>query len=316
MNTSKNKNLYLILGAVAVVAAGCCVVLVLAWAVLLPVYRSQTAVRGLVSSPPAVITMPVIPLGSEVPTVPPATEAPPSPSPTTLPPTTEAPPTISYEGIDFTFGPAIAQNAQPEIVPAAPGDPNNSFPGDVHPQYYLFSLNGYPLANTFHQPKIYIYPARDYGTMDPNVAQIVLQLQQALAQKSAPAKDIPFLPIWNAAQMLTANIKFVDFKNGSGIRFLSQYGQAFAPINNHDLFYTFQGLTSDGAWYVSAILPVSNPILPNDDQAVPGGDWEAFGQNFATYITDITAKLAAQLDGSFTPNLAVLDAMIQSLKVK
>jgi hypothetical protein len=312
----KNTNIFLILAVLVVVVAGFCIVLVLAGALLLPAYRNMISVQRLVTPPPAVVTAAIVPIVSEVPSQVSGSETLPVSPPTTIPPTTEAPPTISYEGISFTFGSAIAQIAQTEIIPAAPGDPNNSFPGDVHPQYYQFSFNGYPLANTFHQPKIFIYPARDYGSMDPSVAQIILKLQQVLAQKITPTKDIPFLPLWNAGQMLSTKVKFVEFKNGSGVRFLSQYGQSFAPINNIDLFYTFQGLTSDGAWYVAAILPVSNPILPNDDQTVPNGDWDTFGQNFTTYITDISAKLDSQPDSSFTPDLSFLDQMIQSMQIK
>ncbi|MEO8354588.1 MAG: hypothetical protein ABI621_01610 [Chloroflexota bacterium] len=41
-------------------------------------------------------------------------------------------------------------------------------------------------------------------------------------------------------------MQVINFQNGRGIRFLTQYAQYPAPINNHELFYHFQGLTNDG----------------------------------------------------------------------
>ena len=100
------------------------------------------------------------------------------------------------------------------------------------------------------------------------------------------------------------------------MRFLTQYGQAANPINNHDLFYTFQGLTHDSRYYVVAILPASNPILPADGSTIPGDDYGAFADDFANYVTDIEMQLSAQAASSFAPDLVLLDEMIQSLKAE
>lgn len=45
--------------------------------------------------------------------------------------------------------------------------------------------------------------------------------------------------------------------DGGGIRYLTQFGQAAGLITNPELFYTFQGLTDDGAYYVAAVFPVA-----------------------------------------------------------
>ncbi|HEX9387675.1 MAG TPA: hypothetical protein VF918_15235, partial [Anaerolineales bacterium] len=53
----------------------------------------------------------------------------------------------------------------------------------------------------------------------------------------------------------------ISFQNGQGVRFLTEYAQYAASANNHDLFYHFQGLTRDGAYYIIAILPITVPVL-------------------------------------------------------
>ena len=51
------------------------------------------------------------------------------------------------------------------------------------------------------------------------------------------------------------------------MRFLTEYGQYPAPVNNHELFYHFQGFTSDGEYYIVATLPVTAPVLAETGDA-------------------------------------------------
>ena len=109
----------------------------------------------------------------------------------------------------------------------------------------------------------------------------------------------------------------LSFGSGNGIRYLTQYASLYDPINNHELFYTFQGLTGDGKYWISAILPVSNPILPEDGNNPPNGQsQEQFGNNFAAYITDLTTQLNAQAPENFSPGLARLDALVTSIQIQ
>jgi hypothetical protein len=185
--------------------------------------------------------------------------------------------------------------------------------GGVIPEHIGLAFNGYVLPDTFHEPYIHIYPVDELEAGWEHAGTIVTELQQLLAEKPAAPEAIPFLPVFNAAQMVRTKIAYMDFQNGTGVRFLTQYDQAYIPINNHEMFYTFQGLTSDGEYYVAAILPVSHPSLPADGTEIPGGDWEAFAQDFEAYVRDIEQQLDAQGGSSFTPDLSLLDAMIQSL---
>jgi hypothetical protein len=87
-------------------------------------------------------------------------------------------------------------------------------------------------------------------------------------------------------------------------------------VSNKLLFYTFQGMTQDGAYYVSATLPVSHAKLAGDDgEAQASQDFGQFVANYIAYVSKIEPLLNAQKPNSFTPNLALMDAMIGSLVV-
>jgi hypothetical protein len=131
------------------------------------------------------------------------------------------------------------------------------------------------------------------------------------APKDIP--QMPFLPLYNESQVMHSNLQSLDFKNGHGLRYLTQFDQAPMPINNHQLIYTYQGLTSDGKYYVAAVLPVNHPSLPADEK-VTGKEAPEFTSDFPKYLANVTATLNAQAD-TFTPDLTKLDAMFSSLEV-
>jgi hypothetical protein len=211
----------------------------------------------------------------------------------------------------------LAKDALSEMVSAA--DPNSA-PWDLAPAHSEFTLTSYQLQDKFHQPKIFIYPADEYAQMQPNVAENIQRIKNIVA--GAPlAKDImPSVPFFNAGQLITASMKVITFQSGSGIRFLTEYAQYPAPINNHELIYHFEGLTSDGKYYIIAILPITAPILAETDKpdaVVPAGGVPIpadSGPNEA-YYTEVTDKLNVLAADDFQPALPVLDALIQSLIV-
>jgi hypothetical protein len=134
-------------------------------------------------------------------------------------------------------------------------------------------------------------------------------------------ENLPFLPTFNAAQVFHSNEQVQKFQNGTGIRFLTQYAQAPYPVNNNSLFYTFQGLTNDGAYYISAILPINaaflspdgNPNTPLPADGVPF-DWNNF-ENIPAHFELVKQKLNATDPNAFTPSLTNLDTMIQSVRI-
>jgi putative hemolysin len=220
----------------------------------------------------------------------------------------------SYGGVTFRYNAELASAAMGETVAAEEL-------WEVIPEHTAFSFSGYALSATFHEAQIRIYPASGFAS-GGGAANTAAALRTLLDSGQLPTAGggfegpgIPFLPPFNAAQLLHTQIAWVTFQNGRGLRFLTEYAQYYAPINNTDLFYTFQGLTGDGQYYVAAILPVSHPALQADASQIPGGNADAFASTYETYANDMALQLAGYGAAEFTPNLALLDAMMASLQV-
>jgi hypothetical protein len=295
----------LILAALGIGLACCCVLVALIWGYFTFIASGEaepTPLAGQASeTPPSELVVTVAPLPTE-------------PEPTLAPPTLAPGNEVSYGNVQFYYDPALAREVIPETVPES--NYADAPPFDLHPEHIRFRFEGYPLfPNAFHMPQVLVYPAPEYAALNPSAAEEIASLQELLAQKpgTPPAGQLPFLPIFNAAQFIQANMRYLNFQNGSGLRFVTQFGQAAYPINSQATFYTFQGLTADGLYYVAAILPVSNPILPEESSVIVDDD---FYENFDTYIQEIEILLSAQPDSSFTPSLALLDAMMESLSVR
>jgi hypothetical protein len=219
---------------------------------------------------------------------------------------------VEYNGITLCYDPSIAQGVTTTTIPAAnaPDDP-----WFAAPQTEQIEFTGYSTGQKFHKPQVQVYSVEEFMSQNPNSAEDITKLQQYIAnQPNIPAGPIPFLPPWNAMQLFNLMPAFVNFQNGQGIRYLAEYGQYSAPVNNTDLFYTFQGITNDGKYYVSVILPVTHPSLPPDYQ-VDKALQDQILADYQAYLAGILPGLSAQSLNSYSPNITLLDAMIQSMKI-
>jgi len=191
--------------------------------------------------------------------------------------------------------------------------PNDESPyWEIMPEYRMFTLNGYPITNHLMKPQIFIYPVSELASYNPGAAQIADDLRSLIENQNV-GELMPFLPMYNAAQVMHAQVKFIDFQNGRGVRFLTQFDQAPIPLNNYELIYTFQGITVDGLYYVAAVFPVTQADLPADDKV-------SFDEKYTVdqFVVDMAASieiLETQPISSFTPDLSVLDKLIQSLGI-
>ena len=138
------------------------------------------------------------------------------------------------------------------------------------------------------------------------------------------ADQLPAVPFFNSAQVFASNIQAISFQNGSGIRFLTEYGQYPAPANNHELFYQFQGFSADGEYYIVAIFPINVPVLTETGDAgspLPSGGIlypffaDPNAETLQKYYGDVASLLGATPNEAFTPAIGQLDALIQSMYV-
>ena len=226
---------------------------------------------------------------------------------------------VSFENVSFVIPDGVAAGANTETMTAV--ETNSGAPWDIAPPHLRFTLTDYQAQGKFHEPRIFVYPAWEYAQSNPNAAEQLDRLRKILAGATALHETLPIVPFFNATPLLSAQIKIIPFKSGGGgIRFLTQYAQYTAPVNNRELFYHFQGLSNDGNYYIVGILPITAPILPEDEKAeasVPEGGVSiptAVGPNQVYYFS-VTEKLNSLSPDAFTPSLEALDALIQSITV-
>lgn len=164
----------------------------------------------------------------------------------------------------------------------------------------------------FHKPVLRIYRRADFEAVNPNMAERLSALQAALAAQPVDGAGLVVPDQFNAGQLFQSNLSYLEFQNGSGARWLSQYGQALFPIGFPSLFYTFQGFTTDGVYFISLILPIDHPVLP-PAESVPLDD--AFYNNYDNYASETRNLLNSQSDSSFMPSLELLDQLVESITV-
>jgi len=259
----------------------------------------------------------------------PATEVPTQISvPATAVPTTQP---SSSTGTEVTFG-TLTLVVPPEVASGASGseyprnDSEDAAWWQKTPGHLQVMLDDYyVLQGKFHQPQIYVYPAQAYAEMVPAAFESIRRLDNILygSDGSISADELPAVPFFNAQPVFASNIQTLSFQNGGGVRFLTEYGQFNAPVNNHELFYQFQGVTRDGAYYIIAILPITAPALAETSDAAaalpsggiaypdvtdPNADWQG-------YYTAVTDLLNDTSPDTFTPSINQLDLLIESMQV-
>lgn len=122
--------------------------------------------------------------------------------------------------------------------------------------------------------------------------------------------ELPFLPAFPAAQVLRARAQYVETEALRGISYVTVYRHDVSPFIASEFYYTFQGLTADGAHYVSAVFPVTIEGFlteyPNDF------DYEAFVAELDTYFSESIAQINEAPAESFSPRLEEFDAVIEA----
>ena len=215
-------------------------------------------------------------------------------------------------GIHFSYPAGEDYDAVPSLLAAKSVDEWFSQPERVH-----FGLDGYPIEFSFHEPQILVIRVTDLLAVNSAQEPALSELSEVLDGQPRTIERVPFvMPSFNAAQMITTQVHYLAFDGGQGVRFVTQYGQAAWPINNHDLFYAFQGLTDDGVFLVTAVLPLTHSDLPADGESAIGDDYEAFIAGYEDGLAATRQMLDSQSPDSFSPSLLALDSMMASLHIE
>ena len=174
----------------------------------------------------------------------------------------------------------------------------------------VFQITNYPVEG---DAKIFVFKSSDYAAY----GELTQGAITALLGKKENGQPLPV----GLAQDFQAQIKAVSFKNGHGVRLLTQVLGNFMTINNHGLFYYYQGISNDGTYYVAAIFHINAAFLVADDKSTsptPGNGIpfpaNPDGASFTKYLDSITQKLNATPPEKYTVSLALLDQLIGSIE--
>jgi len=230
---------------------------------------------------------------------------------------------VSVDPLTMILSPGLTSGVRGSQIPRADGQDLPYW--ELTPGHTEIKLEGYLLQGKFHEPQIYVYPALGYAQLVPAAFESMHRLRNIMnkPETSISADQLPAVPFFNAAQIFASNVQDISFQNGDGVRFLTEYAQYAAPVNNHELIYHFQGFTSDGEYYIIAILPITAPGLADTSDAgaplPPGGvPYPSMADpnvDMQSYYASVTDLLNATPPEAFTPTISQLDSLIQSMRV-
>jgi hypothetical protein len=239
---------------------------------------------------------------------------------------------VAFEGISMVYPAWLASGATVQRVPAFV-DPSGFTYNDLPEHIRIDLLDSYSSRGSFTgltslsvpwvkqpwpdapeiRPQIYVLPIGDYADVSSLAVERIVRLRMLLSGRPPQAgEELPVLPTFNSAQDLRGHLRTLAFDGGRGLRFIARYSQSAMPVTNPAVFYTFQGLTNDGHYYVSAFFPLYIAHLP-DNIAID--DWDAFNVAYAAYLAQIAITLEELAPTEFEPDLTHLDALVASIRV-
>lgn len=223
---------------------------------------------------------------------------------------------VAFDGVTFSLPSALATNVN--IVQYAGGDESTFPPEAPHIRFFLY--NGFPAApqSLFDQGAVVtVYRTADFaGNAEAEAAlqqlQTLLNDRPDLSPYMTIAADgsgqtLPFLPAIAAGQVIRARVQYVDTPAMNGISYVTVYRQDVSPFTGGEFIYTFQGLSQDGQYYVSAILNIDTSLFPAEPEAFDPNTFNA-----TEYYNQSVQQLNQAGDEAFTPPLAVLEPVILS----
>jgi hypothetical protein len=214
--------------------------------------------------------------------------------------------------------------ARPDCVAATPYD-NSSPPGPIGlPEHVEVSFGGSaPDGENPGAPVLYIIPVDAYealwaDTGNPGVSRAVQHLHDLLASRPEPipTSGMPVLPFERVTGFndLAVLGQYLDNAYLSGVRFVGRLSQSANPVTNVGLQYFLQGFSADGRYLIAFFHPVATDTLPADAADLPSEELQRVASDPTAYMQEKAAQLGALAPEEWCPDLAVLDALVNSLR--
>ena len=220
-------------------------------------------------------------------------------------------PVESYESFEFNglkveYANILSDGVAGEIVPALSAD-EATFSFDVTAEHTLVDFQ---LEQRFYGGYLRVYDAESYEIY----RETSLDNLRVLLEERPNEPTLEGRPIINAGMPIVEREAYVDFVGGSGVRALVHWTQNFNLITDGGLHYMYAGLTDDGQYLVHFVFPIDSDRLPHYFTVIGDNwDYEAFEDVYGDYMDVMSDVVAALPPESFSPELEVLDQVIESL---
>lgn len=241
--------------------------------------------------------------------------------------------TAEHGGVSIVYDSALAREVMGETVAAVPmgadRKPDSVFP--EHVAFKLVGLEGAP-ANSYYEPIVRVCPVAEYlkaYSVSPRLVRdadrTLNELRRLLRRRPAVLKgNVPLLPFPDGTEYLHARVRYLRFRGGSGVVFITQGTQDTELINTQHTSYEFRGLTDDGRFYVSAEFPVGAPPIAAARDAAPhyGYTPELIINNpraqrrYDAYVEGVRLRLERLRPEQFQPDLRLYDELLTSLEIR
>lgn len=250
--------------------------------------------------------------------------APAIPTPTALPTTaisSENTVRVAYDNVSFVTPPFLTNKVTAEYLALR----EQRDPADDVPSYIQINIRE-PWDFTSPEglySQVLVYPLADLVQTYPQASDAAASLLGISGQGTEPLPEsLPFWPLEYYSgvigaplesygqPMLFAHPQRLDFASGRGVRYLTFLEQQ--PVRQYPLeglIYTYQGLTDDGLYYVSVILP----ILIRSEETF--ATLEGMARQSPPEYGSMAELLNEMADDQFQSTLGEFDGMIESLVV-
>jgi hypothetical protein len=175
-----------------------------------------------------------------------------------------------------------------------------------YPQNARILFSAYPGDSAeILSPAIRVFRSDDINALEAGVLD---NLKAVLDGQTDHHVDFPRLA--GAGSVIDAQLIPVDFKNGTGYRYLITKSFSADPLSSTTMTYLYQGITNDEKYFVSFIIKVDAPFLGKYI-----GKPLTSNEEFASFYGTINQLIETSNGDQFSPSLNALDELIQSLVV-
>jgi len=228
-----------------------------------------------------------------------------------------------YNGIGFTYSPELGTNVNVMDYPGDPVDleqPGGPVPPHTAFFFYDDLMNNYGWAAADATITVFNVGAlagyEFYETELTRLRDILAQRPDLSTFEVMPetgGQNLPFLPVFPAAQSIRSRTSYIDTQSLSGVAYVTLYRQDVSPFLANEFLYTIQALSADGQYYISAIQQVDVAGFPTEYPT--DLNYEEFSANFGTYLAESIATIDNADPSALTPSPDLITNAMNSLSI-